>query len=132
MQQVVDKLRHALGDVNDPPAFIETIPRRGYSFIGKVQYQAYMSQAEESADPVVNAVAVVAPKQPTVETESAPSMLRHARALFIAGLAAMFIAALLLGAAVTLYSYRRPMAARRRREALREYLPTTYPLPEIY
>ena len=33
----VSKLRHALGDSADEPRFIETLPRRGYRFIGPVE-----------------------------------------------------------------------------------------------
>src|SRR5216684_3795477 len=32
----VNKLRLALGDSPDAPIFVETIPRQGYSFVGKV------------------------------------------------------------------------------------------------
>src|SRR5215472_14511126 len=32
----VNKLREALGDSADSPRFVETLPRRGYRFIGKI------------------------------------------------------------------------------------------------
>lgn len=34
----VNKLRQVLGDSTDQPTFVETIPRRGYSFIARTEY----------------------------------------------------------------------------------------------
>src|SRR5213075_3126787 len=34
----VNKLRQVLGDSPDQPAFVDTIPRKGYSFVSKVRY----------------------------------------------------------------------------------------------
>jgi DNA-binding winged helix-turn-helix (wHTH) protein len=34
----VNKLRQALGESTDKPSYIETIPRRGYSFIGSAEF----------------------------------------------------------------------------------------------
>lgn len=34
----VNKLRQALGESTDKPAYIETIPRKGYSFIGSAEF----------------------------------------------------------------------------------------------
>ena len=34
----VNKLREALGDCADSPRFVETLPRRGYRFIGKIDH----------------------------------------------------------------------------------------------
>src|SRR5713226_1356065 len=34
----VNKLRQVLGDSPDQPAFVDTIPRKGYSFVGQVRY----------------------------------------------------------------------------------------------
>jgi DNA-binding winged helix-turn-helix (wHTH) protein len=36
----VNKLRQVLGDSTDKPAYIETIPRKGYSFIAEVEFSA--------------------------------------------------------------------------------------------
>jgi DNA-binding winged helix-turn-helix (wHTH) protein len=36
----VNKLRQALGESTDKPVYIETIPRRGYSFIGTAEFSA--------------------------------------------------------------------------------------------
>src|SRR6516164_10753444 len=34
----VNKLRQALGESTDKPIYIETVPRKGYSFIGAAEY----------------------------------------------------------------------------------------------
>src|SRR5882724_9073671 len=34
----VNKLRQMLGDTPEKPIFVETIPRKGYCFVGKVEY----------------------------------------------------------------------------------------------
>src|SRR5882724_4575577 len=34
----VNKLRQVLGDSPDQPAFVDTIPRKGYCFVAKVEY----------------------------------------------------------------------------------------------
>jgi DNA-binding winged helix-turn-helix (wHTH) protein len=52
----VNKLRQVLGDSPDRPAFVETIPRQGYSFVAKVQYldrpvaQRWPKMADVAAD----------------------------------------------------------------------------------
>jgi DNA-binding winged helix-turn-helix (wHTH) protein len=37
LNRAVNRIREALGDSADSPRFIETLPRRGYRFIGPVQ-----------------------------------------------------------------------------------------------
>src|SRR6201995_65738 len=37
LNRAVNKVREALGDSADTPRFIETLPRRGYRFIGAIQ-----------------------------------------------------------------------------------------------
>ena len=34
----VNKLRQVLGDSTNQPAFVETIPRRGYAFIARTEF----------------------------------------------------------------------------------------------
>src|ERR1700730_5387728 len=34
----VNKLRQVLGDSPEQPAFVDTIPRKGYSFVAKIEY----------------------------------------------------------------------------------------------
>jgi DNA-binding winged helix-turn-helix (wHTH) protein/Tol biopolymer transport system component len=66
----VGKLRVALGDSADNPTFIETVPRRGYRFVAKVQGEALarpavtvavrVDQAEGKPKPRGSAIAVIA------------------------------------------------------------------------
>lgn len=43
----VNKLRQALGESTEKPTFIETIPRRGYSFIGSAEFSESPFPREE-------------------------------------------------------------------------------------
>jgi DNA-binding winged helix-turn-helix (wHTH) protein len=100
----VNKLRQILGDSNEQSIYVQTIPRRGYSFIGTVEFQdrsdtAVMESeegaaAEESASPLHKLAGsrLFAPHRASV--------------WFTAGVIALVIAAMLLGAAITLFSYR--------------------------
>jgi DNA-binding winged helix-turn-helix (wHTH) protein/tetratricopeptide (TPR) repeat protein len=67
LNTAVRKLRVALGDVGEVPRYIETIPRKGYRFLGAI-------------DPPVEAPAstAVSPPLPGGETESAPEVERRA------------------------------------------------------
>jgi DNA-binding winged helix-turn-helix (wHTH) protein len=100
----VNKLRQILGDSNEQSIYVQTIPRRGYSFIGTVEFLdrsdiAVMESeedagAEESASPLHKLAGsrLFAPHRASV--------------WFTAGVIALVIAAMLLGAAITLFSYR--------------------------
>lgn len=57
----VNKLRLVLGDSPDQPAYIETIPRLGYCFIGSVEQKDELAKPAESVLPLrVEAVAQAA------------------------------------------------------------------------
>ncbi len=45
LDAAIQRLREALGDTAENPSFIETLPRRGYRFIGEVQPRENPSQA---------------------------------------------------------------------------------------
>ena len=96
----VNKLRQVLGDSADQPAFVDTIPRQGYSFIAEVEF-------------LDRPVAAPAP-QPS-ERSTAGAI--HARAAslfqtafvskwFTAGVVVLLIASMLFGAALVLYAHR--------------------------
>src|SRR5215510_11952201 len=58
LAQNVSLLRKALGDLRDAPRYIETIPKRGYRFVGTVRE----SRGEETRPPVsaeMNSIAVL-------------------------------------------------------------------------
>jgi DNA-binding winged helix-turn-helix (wHTH) protein len=45
----VKRLREALGDDADRPMFIETLPRRGYRFIGPMGFADTLAECSEKA-----------------------------------------------------------------------------------
>jgi DNA-binding winged helix-turn-helix (wHTH) protein len=49
LNTAIRKLREALGDSADDPRFIETLPRRGYRFIGAVESEPAPDAADVSA-----------------------------------------------------------------------------------
>ena len=63
LNRAVNKVREALGDSADMPRFIETLPRRGYRFIGSIQ-----EERPELPDPEISAppVPAGAPESPRV------------------------------------------------------------------
>src|ERR1700730_5860125 len=99
----VNKLRQILGDTNGAPTFVETIPRKGYSFIARVEFAH-----------AVAATAVAGKAEPqegiaSFWSRAHASMFlgaERAKIWFTAGMIALLMAAILLGAAITLYWHR--------------------------
>jgi DNA-binding winged helix-turn-helix (wHTH) protein len=99
----VNKLRQVLGDTNEESKYIETIPRKGYSFVARVDYvdgptaPSNLKGAEEQGQ--------VTSRWSFLRT---PQFLSSspARIWFTASVIAWVMAAVLFGAAVTLYSHR--------------------------
>ncbi len=56
LNAAVNKLRDALGDSAEDPKYIETLPRRGYRFIGTIP-----SEPSQAVEPAMISVAAVAP-----------------------------------------------------------------------
>jgi DNA-binding winged helix-turn-helix (wHTH) protein len=99
----VNKLRQVLGDTNEESRFIETIPRKGYSFVAKVEY------ADRSGLPADGKIPGTSQGKAAIQNLLAEwEFLRSgtARLWFTASLLALTMAAILFGAAVTLYSHR--------------------------
>ena len=96
----VNKLRQILGDTNEESKFIETIPRKGYRFIAKVEYAERPAGGSRGAP--TNHMELV------WKFAGAPDFLRSrpARVWFTASVIALVIAAVLFGAAITLFSHR--------------------------
>jgi DNA-binding winged helix-turn-helix (wHTH) protein len=99
----VNKLRQVLGDSPDRPIFVETIPRKGYTFIADVEY------VEKAAFVDLNKSAG------SVAEESGDNELMRSKQFlgagggsrwFTAGVVALLIAGMLFGAAVVLYAHR--------------------------
>ena len=99
----VNKLRQILGDSNEESAYVQTIPRRGYSFISKVEFVEQPEMAWMARDE-----AELGEENSSLLGETAGSKLfaHSAKVWFTAGVIALAIAAMLLGAAITLYSHR--------------------------
>lgn len=95
----VNKLRQVLGDSADQPGFVDTIPRKGYSFIAKVEYvdRPVVPQAPKPSE-----LLPVAATQ-----ERAASLFRTAilSKWFAAGVVALVIASTLFGAALVFYAH---------------------------
>ncbi|HKT47393.1 MAG TPA: winged helix-turn-helix domain-containing protein [Candidatus Acidoferrales bacterium] len=83
----VNKLRLALGDSSDEPQFIETIPRKGYSFIAPVTCVAQLTSEN--------------PPAATAESGSFFAVPRHR--WMAAAAVVLLLASVLFGAAVTLF-----------------------------
>src|SRR5512137_2819115 len=66
LNTVVRKLRVALGDDAGEPRYIETIPRRGYRFIGTVEPAAAPPVPAEVPSPVMSVPPPVTPVPPPV------------------------------------------------------------------
>jgi DNA-binding winged helix-turn-helix (wHTH) protein/TolB-like protein/Tfp pilus assembly protein PilF len=61
LNTAVKKARHALGDSAEAPQFIETLARRGYRFIGRVEASAAATDAVEAPEPLEPPVVPGAP-----------------------------------------------------------------------
>jgi DNA-binding winged helix-turn-helix (wHTH) protein len=103
----VNKLRLVLGDSTEQPLYVETIPRRGYSFIAKVEYRDQPAALES--------IAAARTVVPATENKSAEEphgwkgpFLRVAgpSTWFTAGVIGLVIAGMLLGAAIVMFSVR--------------------------
>ena len=102
----VNKLRQVLGDSTDQPAFVETIPRRGYSFIARTEYSNQplaKGGPAEQAHPGPNSESVSEPVATSRKT-----FLQDARhsASFAMGVAGLLIAGILLGVLAAYLAFR--------------------------
>jgi DNA-binding winged helix-turn-helix (wHTH) protein len=98
----VNKLRQVLCDSPDQPAFVDTIPRKGYSFVAKVEYadQPVMLSAPSPQE--------LSPPTTDERAEGRAWFFRTAilSRWFTAGVVVLVIASMLFGAALVLYAHR--------------------------
>ena len=88
LNTAVKKLRQALGDEADAPRYIETLPKRGYRFVGEVERKAPLDGKP------VSAKASVAAPEPAA---TPPTTRKRRRNLVLAGcLITLFIASWLI------------------------------------
>ncbi len=117
----VNKLRQILGDSNEQSIYVQTIPRRGYSFIGTVEFldrpdllgvtppgavQPGAASAGKAAEEAAGAEDSLQPNSSSAAARSSLFAPHRATVWFTAGVIALVVAAMLLGAAITLFSYR--------------------------
>jgi DNA-binding winged helix-turn-helix (wHTH) protein len=103
----VNKLRQILGGSNEQSIYVQTIPRRGYSFIGAVEFLERPEIAGPAAEEAAGEENSFKPNaSPSAAARSSLFAPHRAPVWFTAGVIALVIAAMLLGAAITLFSYR--------------------------
>jgi DNA-binding winged helix-turn-helix (wHTH) protein len=100
----VNKLRQVLGDSSDQPAFVETIPRKGYTFVGKVEYldRPLAPQSPESGE--LSSGTAAAGRANAKASFFRISAIRST--LLTASVVTLLIASMLFGAALVLYAHR--------------------------
>src|SRR5467141_5002786 len=99
----VNKLRQVLGDSPDQPVFVDTIPRKGYSFVAKIEYVDRPVAPQASKPAGLSSVTAPPTTPPTTNverTESAASYFRAALTSrwFTAAVVTLVIASMLFGA----------------------------------
>jgi DNA-binding winged helix-turn-helix (wHTH) protein len=100
----VNKLRQVLGDSPERPAFVETIPRKGYTFIAVVE--------SVEKPPAPEPVTALTPRTSSPEKQQAGLNARQivdmakSSGWFTAGVISLLIAAILFGAAIVLFANR--------------------------
>ena len=105
----VNKLRQVLGDLPDQPAFVNTIPRKGYSFVARVEYLerpvAHLAQHAQDARWSAEFSPAAAAEE---RAENRTSFFRAALSSrwLTAGVVTLVIASMLFGAALMLYAHR--------------------------
>lgn len=98
----VNKLRQVLGDTPEQPLFVDTIPRKGYCFVAKVEY---VNQPAPRVLPARQEGALASPEGIVFQTKSHFLGSQRARVWFMAGVIALVIAGMFFGAAITLFSH---------------------------
>jgi DNA-binding winged helix-turn-helix (wHTH) protein len=103
----VNKLRLVLGDSSEQPAYVETIPRKGYCFVAQVEFldKLPVRQLEPAA---VQAPSSIKMELTADARELKASFLRVVKpsTWLTVGSIALVVAGFLLGAAIVLYSHR--------------------------
>jgi DNA-binding winged helix-turn-helix (wHTH) protein len=99
----VNKLRQVLGDSPDQPAFVDTIPRKGYSFVAEIEYLD-----QPAPQPAPKPEEISSANSEVASRESQSSLLRAALSSkwFTAGVISLVLAGMLFGAALILYANR--------------------------
>jgi DNA-binding winged helix-turn-helix (wHTH) protein len=99
----VNKLRQALGDSPEQPAFVDTIPRKGYSFVAKIEYLD-RPESLPAQQPEPQPLGAAAGDQREPRNFFSRATL-HSK-WFTAGVISLVLAGMLFGAALILYAHR--------------------------
>ena len=104
----VNKLRHALGDSHGRPIYVETIPRKGYTFIASAQYveRPPVLSPEKSASQERLASLERLPEGIVFPVAKGFFGALEVSRWFTAGAISLFVGAMLFGAAVVLFVHR--------------------------
>ena len=108
----VNKLRLVLGDSSDQPAYIETIPRLGYCFVGSVERKSELAKAAMPAASVEGSQGSVPPlrveaaggKQAVPATSASTNFWSSARNQVWAGV--VLLCGVLIGMSIVLLAHR--------------------------
>jgi DNA-binding winged helix-turn-helix (wHTH) protein len=103
----VNKLRLVLGDSSEQPLYVETIPRKGYSFVAKVEFLNKLP-ARQPGPAAVQAPSSIKMELKADARELKASFLRVVKpsTWLTVGSIALVVAGFLLGAALMLYAHR--------------------------
>ncbi len=110
LNAAVNKLREALSDSADDPKYIETLPRRGYRFIGKLEtLEAPIPESVSTVPPVAEPISAVTPAASEPETVSAapPKSRRRLRFLQFLGASTLFVILIFIGSAMLYLHFQR-------------------------
>ncbi len=99
----VNKLRLALGDSPDQPVYVETIPRQGYSFVSKVTMGSPEGIPRRESGRAASGESVDVSSEASGETAAGRSFTSK---WFVAGVIALILSGMFLGAAAVLYLHR--------------------------
>lgn len=103
----VNKLRFVLGDSTDQPAYIETIPRLGYSFIAKVEYHDKLpARVGAAAGLAVDSAAANEHSRRAVGWKAYFLRFAPASTWLTLSVIVLVLAGVILGAAIVLFSVR--------------------------
>jgi DNA-binding winged helix-turn-helix (wHTH) protein len=100
----VNKLRWILGDSNDISAYVETIPRKGYSFVAKVEFADRLNAVSLDANAGRRQDSLAARPSPAARLFSPD----RAELWLRIGVVTLILGAMLFGAALTLFLHRAP------------------------
>jgi DNA-binding winged helix-turn-helix (wHTH) protein len=100
----VNKLRQVLGDSPEQPAFVETIPRKGYTFVAKVEHVDRPVTLQAAPQPAK--LLPVAGLQEHGEGRTSFFRTAMHSNWFTAGAVVLVIVSMMFGAALVLYAHR--------------------------